>query len=158
MLDKLVEIMTKIYVEVISKQEDNIITNKISSHPKVDQIKTVIEIGFNIYILFQFFIDIFPDKNVWLERLKIIKKKRLDEYLKYHSDEKGNKELSRHKNDVQTDKKINADNEKWISELLSNEDLNQEIQQLIPKSKDMDGKNIGNSTKNEQSDRNSKQG
>jgi len=61
---------------------------------------------------------------VWLERLKIIKKKRLDEYLKYHSDEKGNKELSRHKNDVQTDKKINADNEKWISELLSNEDLN----------------------------------
>ena len=124
MLNKLIEIMTKIYVEVISKQEDNIITNKISNHQKVDQIKTVIEIGFNIYILFQFFIDIFPDKNVWLEKLKIIKKKRLDEYLKYYNEEKGNKEQNKQKNDNQNDKKMNNDNEKWIPELLSNEDLN----------------------------------
>lgn len=124
MLNKLIEIMTKIYVEVISKQEDNIITNKISNHQKVNQIKTVIEIGFNIYILFQFFIDIFPDKNVWLEKLKIIKKKRLDEYLKYYNEEKGNKEQNKQKNDNQNDKKMNNDNEKWIPELLSNEDLN----------------------------------
>ena len=89
-LSKLVKIMTEIYTNIIRNNQNQIISNV----KQYEELHPNIDIGFNIFIIFQFFIDI-KDKdrervvdNDDLKKLKLIKHQKYEEVMKSQLDEK----------------------------------------------------------------------